>query len=263
MSLQVRRRLLTTLVIVASLLLTAHAADAQKSSINLQWDRWDVTIDNIITSSNRFDVTETHILSIFQGPVHFGYRDIPETRLEKIDDVTASDNDVVLRQDCSQAAGTVCLTTTSDNYYRIQYYFAETVNSGTHTIVMKYRVYGALRSFVDGDELAWKALADDRPFPVQASTVTVIMPEGRSPLQYGANPATWHLSRNGNTLVWKSPGSLGTKDNVEVGVKYPHDPEMRPPSWQQTGNNRAGYANRVISFILMVVLAWWLLFMTS
>ena len=233
MKFSVRYRILIIVGLLLTLLLSAGSASAQKDSRSLQWDRWDVAISNIVTSSNSFDVTETHVLSIFRGPFSFGFREIPQDKLQSIDNVTLTDNSRTLQQKCSNSAGTFCLSTTSDNYFRITYYFATSANNGDkHTIVMKYTVHGALRSYADGDELAWKALADDRPYSVADSTVSVQIPSGMKLIDFGSDPKTWKQSRGDNSITWKAPGFLGTTSNVEIGLKYPHDASMPAPSWQ-------------------------------
>src|SRR5262245_48232506 len=108
MTLSVRYRLLIVVGLLVMLLLSAGAASAQSDNRSLRWDRWDVTIDNIVTSSNRFDVTESQALSIIRGPFSFGYREISQDKLDKIDNVTVTDNGKALKQTCSNSGGTYC-----------------------------------------------------------------------------------------------------------------------------------------------------------
>ncbi len=228
-----RFRLLWPLVAVSLLLMLLGGQVARGAADNrsLYWERWDTTIDNIVTQSNQFDVTETYVIVVETGPYRFGYREIPMNRLTGISNVQVAEDNAAFSPGCNSAAGTYCARVSGSNY-RIDYYFASPAQSGDRrTIDIKYTVSGALRSYSGGDQLYWSALATDRAFPVLASTVIVKMPEGR-PAQVIASYPEWPYTTAGNTLTWTSPGSLGTGGNVEVRVQYPHDPQMVVPSWQ-------------------------------
>src|SRR5215467_5737661 len=101
MTLSVRYRILIIVGLLVTLFLSAGSASAQSDNRSLRWDRWDVTINNIVTSSNSFDVTESQALSIIRGPYSFGYREIPQDKLEKIDKVIVTDNGRTLQQNCA------------------------------------------------------------------------------------------------------------------------------------------------------------------
>ncbi len=218
-------------LLLVGLLLSGQIVNAQDNR-SLRWDRWDVTIDNLVTQDNRFDVTEAYVISVTQGPFRFGTRNIPLGRITRIDSLQISEDGVTLRGDCSGSPGTFCGSVAKDEY-QIRYEFRSPANSGSRrSFRIKYTVRGALRSYPGGDQLWWSALAPDRPFPVGDSTVTVKLPADR-PLQQAASyPDTWQQNVAGNTITWQAPGSLGKDGNVEVRVQYPHDERMTAPVWQ-------------------------------
>jgi hypothetical protein len=241
-------------VLVLTVMAGLTPAAAQTSGgRSLRWDRYDVTIDNIDTAANRFDVTELYTLSIETGPFRFGYADIPRSRLTAIQNVVVYDGQTALQSSCSGAPGTVCVTQTKSDY-SINYYFTQTVQSGQQRqIRLQYTVSGALRSYSGGDQLYWVAVPGGRDFPVLASTVTVVMPPDRPPQVVTSYPDTWQQTINGNTITWQSPGSLGNNGSVEVRVQYPHDPRMAKPSWQAGYDREQSYKENfqpIVSLLL-------------
>jgi uncharacterized membrane protein YgcG len=244
--------ILLTLTVTAGL---TPAAAQTSDGRSLRWDRYDVTINNIDTAANRFDVTETYALTIETGPFRFGYADIPRGRLTAIQNVAVYDGQTALQSSCSGVAGTFCVTETSSDY-SINYYFLRTAQSGQQLqIRLQYTVLGALRSYSGGDQLYWVAVPSGRSFPVLASTVTVVMPPDRPPQVVTSYPDTWHQTINGNTITWQSPGSLGNNGSVEVRVQYPHDPRMAKPSWQAAYDREQSYIQNWQPIVSLLLLA--------
>ncbi len=145
---------------------------------SLRWDRFDVLIDNIRTSQNLFDVTESYQITISKGPFSFGTAEIPLGRTTGINNVSVTVDGTALNPTCSELQGTYCATSDSKNI-SIKYYFPRTAFDGDRrNIRIKYTVSGALRTYKDGDQLYWVAVPKDRPFPVVASQVSVVVPNG-------------------------------------------------------------------------------------
>ena len=233
-------------------LATAQTGDGR----SLRWDRYDVTIDNIDTAANRFDVIEAYALTVETGPFRFGFADIPRSRLASLQNIVVYDGQTPLQSSCSSAPGTFCVTSTQSDY-SINYYFRQTAQSGQQLqIRLQYTVVGALRSYSGGDQLYWVAVPKDRSFPVLASTVTVVMPSDRPPQVVTSYPDTWQQTITGNTITWQSPGSLGNNESVEVRVQYPHDPRMAKPSWQAAFDREQNYKEKyqpIVSLLLLAV----------
>lgn len=201
-------------------------------ALSLQWDRFDVSIGNIDTAGNRFDVVETYSISIETGPFSFGWRDVALNRLNEIRDVSVYDGETRLQASCDSRAGTFCTQKDSD-YFSIKYYFTSQASSGSQrTLQIRYTVAGALRSYTDGDQLFWKALPEDRVFPIRSSTITVTMPSDQLPEKTTSYPENWQETVEGETITWQSMVDLGIEQTIEVRVQYPHDSRMKEPSWQ-------------------------------
>ena len=223
---------------------------------SLRWERYDVTIDNIDTAANQFDVTETYELFIETGPYSFGFAEIPTDRLTAIDSVAIYDGGVPLQASCSGGQGTFCVSQVGE-LFSVEYHFLNSaLNGQTRDIRLEYTSHGALRSYAGGDQLYWVAVPGDRAFPVMASRVLVIMPPD-TPIELTASyPDTWIETIEGNTITWLSPGRMNSGDSVEVRVQYPHDSAMKEPSWQAGYDREQTYKEDfqpIVSLCLMAV----------
>ena len=234
---------LLLLLVTALLINPTGGASAQSTpdTRSLHWARWDVLIDQIDTTANSFQVTETYNLVVDAGPFHGGFRNIPLDRIDRIDNIRVIDNGKALpilkTANCPRnQAGIACVLQTSEE--DITYVFASTLNtSDTRIVSITYTVYGALQSYAGGDQLDWSALPSDRTFDIQASRITVQLPPGLTPDKVATNPA-WSQDQTATagTLVFNSPGDLGVSSGVEVRVQYPHNPAISVPKWQITPN---------------------------
>lgn len=219
---------------------------------SLHWDRFDVTIDNFDTAANTFDVTESYQITVERGPFTYGFAEIPHARLDQLSNFKVFDNGVQLGLGCTQARGTVCIRNDGENF-TIQYYFTDTLQSGTRDIRLEYTVHGALRSYDDGDELFWAALPEALAFPVGASRVQVILNPDMTSLAVTSYPDTWNYFAEGNVLTWDSPSRPSDYGMFEVRVKYPHNPAMDAPEWQAR-YDRENVLRIMIRFLLGVLL---------
>jgi uncharacterized membrane protein YgcG len=232
--------------------LTSVAAQDGRS---LRWDRYDVTIDEIDTAANRFRVTETYLITVETGPFSFGFAEIPQGRLDRITGVEVFENRSPLRASCAGAAGTFCARDEGDTF-TIQYYFTSPMRTGERReFTIRYTVYGALRSYEQGDQLYWVAVPGDLSFPVLASTVRVIMPADRPPQLVASYPDTWAQRVDGNTVTWQSPGRLPRGQAFEVRVQYEHDPAMKKPSWQAAYDRERAYKDKWQPLVSLLILA--------
>src|SRR5258708_7918759 len=92
-----------------------HGVDPDELAVrSFRWQRWDVTIDNVITAENRFDVTEDLYLFIKNGPLTKHYRTIPLKNLVSVDGVHVDDGGVPLQTSNTGEPGTFEVTTADD-----------------------------------------------------------------------------------------------------------------------------------------------------
>ncbi len=222
----------------------------------LQWDRYDVLIEDIDTAANSFQVTEHYAISVPAGPFRYGFAEIPTGRLERIAGVAVFEDGTPLTSSCSGSAGTICVRDEGD-VYSIEYNFTRPIQSGeSREIAIRYKVHGALRSYNGGDQLYWVAVPGDRAFLVMASKVTVTMPEDRPPLLTASYPGTWTETIEGNVITWESTGRMDKGDSVEVRVQYEHDPRMKKPAWQPAYDREQAYLDNwqpIVSLLLAAI----------
>lgn len=230
------------LLLVLVLLVPASSVLAQSRSVF--WRSWDVVIDEVDAVANRYDVAEIYAME-FTGSFSFGTRVIEGTNLDNIANVRVYQDGELLTQRCSEAAGTYCVSNSGGDV-SVTYRFLRPINNGTASFRIEYTVEGALRVYEGGDQLYWMAIPEEHfGFSIGSSTVTVQLPDGYAPregvdpvVSYGA-PTT--VAVNGTTVVYKTTGSLGGNDYLEVRVQFPHNPDAQPPGWQASFDSRRAF----------------------
>lgn len=239
-----------------ALVLAAQPIHAQTRSV--YWNSWNVLIDQMDTTANRFRVTESYDVS-FTGPFSFGTAYIPTTRLDHIENISVTQNGTPLRASCGRQAGTYCVTYEDDQLV-IVYYFLSPINSTREKIQIAYDVHGALRVYDGGDQLWWAAIPTEHyGFPIGSATVKVILPDDSAPREgvdpvvtYGA-PATVDVS--GSIVTATATRPLTGDEGLEIRVQYPHDPDAIPPAWQSGFDTQRGYEENVLPLINLALLA--------
>ncbi|MGL4651795.1 MAG: DUF2207 domain-containing protein, partial [Caldilineaceae bacterium] len=152
------------------------SAVARAQEKQLVWERFDVDIT--VNSDGTFTVCEEQAIRFTDGSFSFGYRSLPFNNLSNITNWSVTDDQgrtYALNQ--SREPGTFIVEEGSQ--YELYWYFEPKQNeSGAWTLC--YTVEGGIRYYEEGDQLWWKAVYSDRPYPVQASRVTVNLPLGAS-----------------------------------------------------------------------------------
>lgn len=225
------------LIVVYALafLILGVAAPASAQSRSVFWRQWDVRIDNVDTTDNRFDVAELYTID-FSGTFRFGSVVIPYTNLEDISNIQVFQNGQSLRSSCSEQSGTFC-TSNDGGELSITYYFIQPITDDSSRFEIQYTVLGALRIYEGGDQLWWTAVpAEHFGFSIGSSTITVEMPPGYAPRE-GVDPVETYgapadVDVQGTTITATAQESLGGDDYFEIRVQYPHNSDARVPSWQ-------------------------------
>jgi uncharacterized membrane protein len=224
---------------LGSLLYTPSVLAQDKS---LVWDRFDVNL--ALNADGTISVAEQQTIRFTSGTFRFGYRDIPVTNLGYIDNWTVTD-DSGNRYQLAYGGETPYTFTVEDNgsHYVVHWYFPPQANS-TETYTLSYTVHDALRFYEGGDQLWWKAIYSDRGFPVLAGRVQVTTPPGADIVEWAAyineydaredNYATATLSENKRQIVFELQRRLGSNEELEVRVQFPHGVIAgTAPAWQQ------------------------------
>ncbi len=237
-----------TLAFALILLFLLMSSPTAAQSRTVYWERWDVLIDNVDTSANRFDVTELYVVN-FTGTFRFGVRDVPYTNLEDVRNVQVYQGDQPLRESCSTQVGTFCVQYGGEQV-SITYYFLQPITNGSGRFRIEYTIIGGLRIYEDGDQLWWQAIPEDHfGFSIGNSQITVQLPPGFAPRE-GVDPietfgAPADVKVNGTTVAAQATAPLGGDDFFEIRVQYPHDPNARVPDWQQSFDEQRAYEDNV------------------
>ncbi|MCC6804149.1 MAG: DUF2207 domain-containing protein, partial [Anaerolineae bacterium] len=245
-------------VILTTLLVLGVAVAGAQDNRTVFWQRWDVVIDQVDTTDNRFRVTEIYDME-FGGRFSFGSAVIPTDRLNGISNVQVTQDGQRLREGCAQQAGTYCVRQSSDEL-SIQYYFLSPINNGTANFEISYQVSGGLRVYPDGDQLWWIAVPSEHyGFPIGSSTITVDLPDGFAPRE-GVDPVVTYgapsdVQVNGTRIVAKSTGSLDGNDYFEIRAQYPHDPNASPAPWQADFDSQRAFQENTLPLLQLGLIA--------
>lgn len=235
-------------LIAGVIMMMTLVSSAAAQSRSVFWERWNVTIDNIDTVSNRFDVTEDYLV-LFSGAFSFGTVEIPLSNLERISNVQVIDQGTPLTSSCRSAAGTFCASTTNNNL-SIVYYFTESIRNTKRQITIRYTVDGALRVYPDGDQLWWAAIPEEHfGFPIGSATITVELPPDFAPRE-GIDPiitegAPGAITVNGSVVTARATRQISGDEPFIIRVQYPHDPNARVASWQADFDSRREFDENV------------------
>ncbi|HID88160.1 MAG TPA: DUF2207 domain-containing protein, partial [Anaerolineae bacterium] len=229
-----RKATLTAILLLV--LLSAVPVDAQSKTF--YWERLDVEI--AIASDGTFVVQETQVIKFTSGTFTYGYRSIPADRLTAITGVEVWEDGIPCRVEVER----------SGDEYRIKWYMPEPRSNSRHTYVVRYVVHGGLRYYDDGDQLWWKAVFPDRSFPVQASTVTVRLPEGATAEKAEAYFTKATVTGVGTqTVVFTAQETIDPGQEFEVRVQFPHGVVAgSPAAWQRAEDMRP-----VVNLVMGVV----------
>lgn len=218
-------------IVMLLVLLPGRVAAQDKS---LVWHRWDSDIR--INSDGSFDVTEVFEIEFVGGPFTFGYRDIPKSQFEGIQNFSVREGGTTYAQERSESANTFYVTENTDEYV-VNWFFPSTTNE-TRVFAVEYTVNGGIIISEDvGDRFFWKAVGPDHAFPIESSTVTVHMPPDAmvdtsiEPATFGPD-ATYQISDD-QTAVTFHAEDIPANQEFEVGVRFPHGfIPTEKPSWQ-------------------------------
>jgi uncharacterized membrane protein YgcG len=209
------------------------------------FEEWNVDIFNVDTTNNSFTVRET-LKVRFSGTFRFGTRVIPLDNLDDITNVRVTELGVALRSTCmGESPGTYCAQRVQEGL-SITYYFNRTITNASQMFEIEYDVDGAIRVYDGGDQIWWRAVPDEKyGFSVGTSTITVRLPLGYAPRE-GIDPvvtygATSNVRVNSTLVVASSTQTIGGSEFFEIRAQYPHDPNARKPSWQDSFDSRRDF----------------------
>jgi uncharacterized membrane protein YgcG len=248
-----------TVIVLAGLLMLVGMSSLTAQSRTLVWKRWDVRIDQVDTTRNRFTVTESYDID-FSGSFRFGSAVIPLTNLENITEVQVFEAGQLLRSSCGgETPATYCAENTTDGL-SIIYYFRQPITDSSQQFQISYVVEGALRIYEGGDQLWWTAIPPDHfGFPINNSTITAVMPTGYAPREgidpvetYGV-PASVNVA--GTTITATANQPLAGDESFEIRVQYPHNPDARIPGWQPAFDQRRTFEEGAKPLIDLGVIA--------
>jgi uncharacterized membrane protein len=228
------------------------ASPASALSKSVLWNRFDVDIS--VNPDGTFDVVEAQEIQFAGGPFTFGFRDINTRYTEAITDIVVSDERGAYQLNSSGAPRTYTIEHRSDSYY-IKWFFDETTDAN-RTFLVSYKVHGGLRYYDEGDQLWWKAVYDDHPGRVMASTVTVHVPAPAEIVKVEAYETNAEAQvQDAQTAQFVAQEALDSGQGLEVRVQFTHGVVAGAASaWQEEAENEEVISARRTVVNLFVIL---------
>lgn len=223
-------RLLAVFVCAAVALGLALPAVAQTKS--LEWTRLDA--DVTVLSNGDLQIKETNVINFTSGTFSFGYRDIDMQRIDRIVNISVTENGQPLKIETGLAGS---------NKFRIKYYFS-TAQNQTRTFVMNYTAQGATRYYAGGDQVYWAGVyAERNGFAVQNSRLTITLPSGATASEVGAYGPRAAVSGKGeSTAIATAQDSIPSGQEFEIRAQFPHGIITgSAPAWQAAYDKQRDY----------------------
>nr|HID13419.1 DUF2207 domain-containing protein [Anaerolineae bacterium] len=203
------------------LLLLVGLGAAPQPQESVTYERYDVDID--IQADGSLHVAETYQIR-FEGEFHTGFAEIPLDYVTDVVNVQVWEGDQMYYQG-GYGPETYSVDRESDTTY-VEWEYEPTSGTEVRTFTVEYQVLGGLWVYPDGDLLSWTAVPADRSgIPVEASRVTVHMPQTVSPANlwfqsHGAEASAEVL--DGQTVVFEALAPIPDGTPLEIEVGFPH-----------------------------------------
>ncbi len=250
------RSRLVLLVFVIMVMVTIGASQpllaGAQATRSFVWDRVDVTV--ALQEDSTLHVTERDRALFSGGPFRTGYRDIPLTRMERIDHVRVASVTEAGREpfsfvwpaSFSPDVHNTFTTRTIGTTLHIEWSFPATT-SQSRTFQIDYDAHGALRVYPDHDppyqQISGigvdRALTEDAevntatltfvlPRPVDPEQTHVVGPGGSAPGEYLTSGQTWTWTAN----------NLHSGDSLDASLQFPPLVQASKPAWQDASDLR-------------------------
>lgn len=202
-------------------------------------------MDLVVETDGRLLVRETQEIAFTGGPFRKGTRDIPMRRLERLSDVRVQ-IDGAPASPGRDFPGTFSISGptdgSSDGDVRIEWWFAPAANA-RRTFVLEYVARGAIALYDAGDQLRWNALTQDRPYPIERSTISLRLPAAAGAIVrvdgYPSSLLVGEPLMSGGAATWQV-GRLGENQPFEVRAQWPHGAiNAAKPVWQEEADREA------------------------
>jgi hypothetical protein len=205
---------------------------AQSSNRSVSAPRYDSDLQ--LQQGGDVLVRETIQIAFQGGPFTMGNRHIPLDRLEGVSDVRLEQTgpDAQVFRAGREQPYTFAVSGqrqgggTGSGDLVIEWWFPPTTNA-TRTFAISYRAQGAVRFYDGGDQLYWNVTGNDRPYPIQNSTVTLRMPAGatvpQSSWMTDLYPRQYLRQKSETTdgVTWQASG-ISANTAFEVRAQWPH-----------------------------------------
>lgn len=186
------------------------------------YERYDVEIT--ARADGTFLVREVQQIR-FQGVYRTAFAEIPLAYVGELLRVQVSDEAGPFTDSLNGAPGSFYSEKDGGNLY-VQWYYPPTEPGDVRTFILEYEVLNGLWVYEDEQNLEWRAVPADRSgFPVEASRVTVTLPEAVAPddLRYTALGPAFEANATDTQVIFEATEPLPDGTLFQVRVGFPPD----------------------------------------
>jgi len=256
-----RRLFIFSLVLLSAIVLTASPVGAQAKSVYAK----NYDVDVAVLPNGDLRVVERLEMAFQGGPFSYGFRTIPNERLDDITDIEVREGGRTYVLDRSSGEYTYRITRGEDDV-EVRWYFPYSTNE-TRTFEIAYTVKGAVRRYTEGDEVWWTAIHADRPYSIRSSRTTLQLPEGVTintrdggdgfVAETDGVAADLTVSPDRRSVTVVATETLDPDEFLAVGVKFTPDVVGGgKPNWQAAYDRKVGWDNggrQVLNLLLGVL----------
>lgn len=220
------------LVLVGLLAAVFPPLAREASARSVEWERYDVTLD--IHQDGTVTVTEDQIIAFEGGPFTQGFATIPLARIEDIDNIQVLEDGQPYRAG-SDTPGTYSARITGGEV-EILWWFDPAIDE-SREFTIRYDVAGAVRVYDDRQQLWWRAIDEDFIANVNASLVTVNLPEPVPQEQlsvafYTLGDVDVEYAVTSQTQVQWTATGIEQGEALEARIEFPPITAAAVPAWQ-------------------------------
>lgn len=226
-------------LLFALLAFTTSLAFAQDRSVVVERRDGDMTLQ----PDGSVDVVETWVVNFQGGPFRSAFRSIPYNRVSSLQFQGVSENGQPYTRSTSEQPNT--FQTETDAGEEILRWYFPAASDATRTFQLRYRLTDTLRLYDGGDQFWWKFIEQDRPYPIQAATVTLRLPGTFKPGELRATGYTNARDTggaqiaDGQTIVFQG-GPFSANTDWEIRAGFPHGVVTQSiQAWQASEDQRA------------------------
>lgn len=227
------------------------------------WERIDSTVN--VRADGTLGVSETLKLRYSGGPFTFAFRDLPDRRLDGMNNIRVEDASGAYQQvnDAESTTPRTFSISENDGQQRVRWVYPAASDT-TQTFVLRYDVAGAVRRYADHDEVWWSMVFPNRDEVVEQARGVIQLPSAVPTDQLTAS--TPDLAGSVELVAGAAnvqAANIATNQELSLRLRFPKNSVGgTAPNWQAGQDAQDAYnlttrptVNVALSLLAALILA--------